>query len=113
MKTDFTPKVIARIESAKPREVVSIYPALIPAKAFILGGNHTLTSIGTGGKHTGSALETADKHTTNALGLSVEKTGSALKTAGRTTAGFLGFKSKKPATQTTEKTKANDEEKAK
>jgi hypothetical protein len=111
--TDFTPKVVARIESAQPREVVSIYPALIPAKAFILGGNHTLTSLGAGGKHTGSALKTADKHTSNALGLSVEKTGNALKTAGRATAEFLGLKSKKPSAETIEKNQPKDKEKAK
>lgn len=113
LTTDFTPTVIARIESAQPREIVSIYPALIPAKAFILGGNHTLTSIGTGGKHTGSALKTADRHTTNALGLTVEKTGNALKTAGRTTVEFLGFKSKKPSAETTENTGIIRKEKAK
>ncbi len=113
LTTDFTSTVIARIESAQPREVVSIYPALIPAKAFILGGNHTLTAVGTGGKHTGSALQTADKHTTNALGLSVEKTGNALKKAGRSTAEFLGFKTKKTATETTEKNRSKGEEKTK
>lgn len=105
MKTGFTPGVIARIESAQPREVVSIYPALVPAKAFILGGNHTITAVGAGGKHTGSALHTADKHTSSALGLTVEKTGNALKKASRSAAEFLGLKTKKPATETTEKTR--------
>lgn len=103
LTTDFTPKVIARIESAQPGEVVSIYPALIPAKAFILGGNHTLTSIGTGGKHTGSALQTADKHTSNALGISARKTGGALKTAFRSTGRFLGIGKKKDPAQYAEK----------
>jgi hypothetical protein len=97
LDTEFTPDVLARLDSAEPREIVFIHPELIPAKAFILGGNHTLSAVGTGGKHTGSALKTADKHTSNALDTSARKTGSALKKATRSTAGFLGLKPKKPA----------------
>ncbi|MBE0657246.1 MAG: hypothetical protein IH602_06120 [Bryobacteraceae bacterium] len=103
MVSEFTPEVIARIESAEPREVIALHPALVPAKAFILGGNHTLTSIGTGGKHTGSALQTADKHTSNALGVSARKTGGALKTAFRSTGRFLGIGRKKDPAQIAEK----------
>lgn len=103
MASEFPPAVIAHIDSAEPREVIALHPALVPAKAFILGGNHTLTSIGTGGKHTGSALQTADKHTSSALGTSARKTGGALKTAAASTGRFLGIGKKKVAGQPAEK----------
>lgn len=103
MASEFSPAVIARIESAEPREVISLHPALVPAKAFILGGNHTITAVGTGGKHTGSALQTADKHTSSALGTSAQKTGNALKRAASSTGRFLGIGKKKETTQPAEK----------
>ncbi|HPT26819.1 MAG TPA: hypothetical protein PLZ95_10400 [Bryobacteraceae bacterium] len=113
MTTEFTPGVIARLDSAEPREIVFIHPELIPAKAFILGGNHTLGAVGTGGKHTGLAIKTADKHTANALDTSARKTGSALKTATRSTAKFLGLRAKKPADAPSSTPPAESEEKTK
>ena len=111
MTTEFAPDVIARIESAEPREVIALHPALVPAKAFILGGNHTLTSIGTGGKHTGSALQTADKHTSSALGTSAKKTKGALKTAVTSTGRFLGIGKKQESGQSSKKKEDQPEKK--
>lgn len=109
MATEFTPEVLARLSSAPPREVVFIHPGLIPAKAVILGGNHTLGAVGAGGKHTGSAVGTGSRHTKGALGTSAEKTGSALKKATRATGRFLGIRPNEPSTPTPPKPKENEE----
>lgn len=103
MASEFSADIITRIESAEPREVIALHPALVPAKAVIMSGNHTINAVGTGGKHTGAALQTADRHTTNALETSAQKTGGALKKAASSTGRFLGIGKKKETEQSAEK----------
>jgi hypothetical protein len=82
MGGDFTPEVIAQIEST-PAETVSTLRGNSAMRGTIQGADAALDGGAIGAHHTGAALDTANGHTSKSLGTAARATGRAINRAWR------------------------------
>ncbi len=67
---DFSPQLVARIDAAKPGDVIEVSDVPSSVHAILLGGNASADGLAVGNEHTSSALSVAAKKTWKSLRIS-------------------------------------------
>jgi hypothetical protein len=82
MGSDFTPELLAVVESAPPDQAVTVH-GRSTYRGTIQVSDTVLESTMSGAQHTSSALSSADSHTSNSLQKATNATGRSLRKAWR------------------------------